>query len=824
MLLALVAFAGAAQAAAPRYELANGCYALRSLSQGKLVVKQAGGSYRASATAPGAAEGFRMKATKLGSYLLFGRDEDFLSAMPGALPGSENAVGAADDASPSADWRVTQAGAGAFRLVLPSEDKALVAAKNGTLETADPAAAGGAGLFAFVPAGGCPAYPEVSVNASGRPLTSSPRYVESRGTIDLHMHMMAFEFLGGRAHCGKPWGSYGAPYALVDCIDHQPNGCAAVLENVLYGNPARCHDPVGWPTFKDWPEPHSLTHESSYYKWLERSWRGGLRIYVNLFVENGALCDLYPLKQNSCNEMDSVRLQRKRIAQLQNYIDAQAGGPGKGFFRIVRDPFQARRVINRGKLAVILGIEVSEPFGCTIYNEQPKCTKEDIDKGLAEVHKFGVRQMEVINKFDNAIGGVAGDAGSAGIVVNAGNKKETGRFWDMRTCPGTWGPEDNDNPQITTFPHNVDSLIVEGLKNFLPTGQVPAYPPAPHCNWQGLTELGEYLTRKLMQKKMIVDPDHLSVKARSQLLAFAEAQDYPGLVSSHSWSTPDAYRRILRLGGVVTPMGNGTTSFVKAWRKLRKWRNKKYYWGFGYGADMNGFANQADPSPAASKKPVKYPFRALDGHTMMSKNRSGQRIWDINVDGNAHYGLWPDWAESLRMLAGDQIVKDMRRGSESYLEMWERAEGVPRRCRRARMFYTGGGLGSSHLGFSTRQQLFKTGQPLRRFRAWSYCIDGKEKSRRDYAVFTPDEKVGLIASTARRHTARGVGRGDGADKLRGIAHRVADGLFVGPSDRPGARFFYGVDGGKVTFTGVATKSIATNLGKLRSYLGQTGLD
>ena len=26
--------------------------------------------------------------------------------------------------------------------------------------------------------------------------------------------------------------------------------------------------------------------------------------------------------------------------QMQDYIDAQAGGPGKGFYRIVNDPFR----------------------------------------------------------------------------------------------------------------------------------------------------------------------------------------------------------------------------------------------------------------------------------------------------------------------------------------------------------------------------------------------------------------------------------------------------------------------------------------------------
>ncbi len=87
---------------------------------------------------------------------------------------------------------------------------------------------------------------------------------------------------------------------------------------------------------------------------------------MNLLVENKVLCELYPYKQNSCDEMDSVRLQARRMREMENYIDAQAGGPGKGFYRIVTDPFQARRVINEGKLAVIMGIEVSEPFGCQV--------------------------------------------------------------------------------------------------------------------------------------------------------------------------------------------------------------------------------------------------------------------------------------------------------------------------------------------------------------------------------------------------------------------------------------------------------------------------
>ena len=71
-------------------------------------------------------------------------------------------------------------------------------------------------------------------------------------------------------------GLVGVTVALVDCPDHTATGgYGGVLESVLSGEPG--HDPVGWPTFKDWPAPHSLTHEGTYYRWLERAWRGGQR-------------------------------------------------------------------------------------------------------------------------------------------------------------------------------------------------------------------------------------------------------------------------------------------------------------------------------------------------------------------------------------------------------------------------------------------------------------------------------------------------------------------------------------------------------------------
>ena len=63
---------------------------------------------------------------------------------------------------------------------------------------------------------------------------------------------------------------------------------------------------------------------------------------------------------------------------MQDYIDAQYGGPGRGWYRIVTDPFEARKVINQGKLAVVMGMETSVPLGCNLQLGRPTCTEEQM--------------------------------------------------------------------------------------------------------------------------------------------------------------------------------------------------------------------------------------------------------------------------------------------------------------------------------------------------------------------------------------------------------------------------------------------------------------
>ena len=725
---------GRADVPEDRYAMAGGCYTVQDAASGKFVRRSADG-FAVSAGKQAQGEPFHFQATDLGKYLLFGSQEDFVARAGGTpldglgLTGGGDAVAAAAEPGESADWVVRGGSTYTFTLEDGSEPRHLAVGDGGALTLADSPA-----RFRLRLTEGCAAWPEVSTSTKGRTFRGVSGIQEVRGYTDAHTHGMAFEFLGGEAHCGRPWNPYGVELALQDCEDHQQqNGCASPLETALSQEP--CHDPVGWPTFKDWPAPASLTHEGTYWKWMERSWQGGLRLFVNLLVENNQLCQLYPYKRNSCDDMDSIRLQAKQMRAFERYVDAQWGGPGEGWYRIVTNPFQARRVVNAGKLAVVMGIETSIPFKCTIKFDTPQCDEKSIDASLAEVHKMGVRQMELVNKFDNALSGVAGDSGQTGVLVNGANFLETGSFWAMEHCePETEGEHDKEQyaaPEIDR--QQQDALFGAIYQAFGPQRVAPVYDSGPHCNQRGLTDLGKHLIKRMAERGMVFDPDHMSVSGRQSALDLLEELQYPGVISSHSWSTPDAYPRIYRLGGTVVAYAGDSTGFVEKWRRHMTWADPRYYWGFGFGADINGLGAQGGPRGADVPNPVSYPFEALGGVTV-DKQRSGERVYDINADGVSHYGLYPDWIEDLTKVAaakraedGPAIFADMARGTEAYLQMWERAVGVKNdACRDPRTLGPVSAIRDLPQGTSAARVVKKIGQPNSRLDdTFTYCAQAR---------------------------------------------------------------------------------------------------
>ncbi len=53
---------------------------------------------------------------------------------------------------------------------------------------------------------------------------------------------------------------------------------------------------------------------------------------------------------------------------------------------------------------------------------------------------------------------------------------------------------------------------------------------------------------------------------------------------------------------------------------------------------------------------------------------SGNRSFDLNKEGLAHYGLVADHIQDIREQTPDRIYESVMNSAEAYLQMWERAE------------------------------------------------------------------------------------------------------------------------------------------------------
>jgi len=208
--------------AATRYSLVHGCFAISTAGQ-----------QLAAADAP-----FRMQATALGQYLIYGVHGDFLGA--GATPTS----------SPATDtfWQVGGSAPRGFTLT-----------NLGTGQTI---------AVRFTSARGCAVYPEGNVDATGTPFRGASPQSTVQGTIDAHTHVTAFEFLGGDFHCGRPWHPFGIEFALPDCASVQ-KGTNGQTESFLdYGSPIRTTRSAGRPSRtgrhpRTWPRRATTTPGSS---------------------------------------------------------------------------------------------------------------------------------------------------------------------------------------------------------------------------------------------------------------------------------------------------------------------------------------------------------------------------------------------------------------------------------------------------------------------------------------------------------------------------------------------------------------------------------
>jgi microsomal dipeptidase-like Zn-dependent dipeptidase len=711
------------------YAFANGCYAVEGFDPGEdnarfLAPALGGHSFAFSAESADGGSRFFMKASDLGTYLLYDQEGRYLVGEDGLLERHAKLLSdllVIDDAYISgAEWELAPSDRDADRFQLKNRKTGHYLARSGQL-TPYPSNAAVVTLHAQE---GCAEHPELTLDAEG---TVEPRRWEDGavfGIVDTHSHMLTnFAFGGGGVFHGAPFHRLGVEHALPDCspfhgIDGRSDlmgfafnqgtdtlDVAAFLPALLFGDlGAFNHHTAGYPEFTDWPAaPFSSTHQTQYYRWLERAYLGGLRLVVQHATSNSAMCDLItgqgiqPVRY-VCNDMVAVDRQILEAYNLERYIDAQHGGPGRGWFRIVKSPAEARAVIDEGKLAVILGIEVSNLFDCFLvpFKGAPECDEAFLDAQLDRYHELGVRALFPVHKYDNKFS--PGDGHRA--ISEIGNFANTGH-WSSFTldCPegvdsvfdegdvqfgglnqpreDYFAPPPND---MSGFPDKP----VDTMMPFLSELQAPAL-EGDYCQSHGLTPLGEKLLRGMMQRGMIAEIDHLPRWSYVRAFEILNENDYPATATHGT----EYNGRIYENGGVSkSSMGrcadpeNPSAMVSSITSRVARIVAAGGYPAIGFGFDLNGFAGAAGPRfgehascEAEQTDPVTYPFTSFAGDVTFTEPRIGNRIVDFNTEGMTHIGLMPELIEDARRTGvTDKELEPLFRSAEGYLRMWERAE------------------------------------------------------------------------------------------------------------------------------------------------------
>jgi microsomal dipeptidase-like Zn-dependent dipeptidase len=268
-----------------------------------------------------------------------------------------------------------------------------------------------------------------------------------KGFADLHNHQMSYlGFAGG-------WVYPGTDERIESCTGENHGRLWTATQK---GNRFRSKHPDRTEP-RQWTHHMDTTHQQNHMRHLEEAKNRGLKLIVMSAVSNEYIAKgfLHPEVRDPNlprDDMDSVRLQLRAARALT------ARYP---WYRIARDPAEARAIIASGGLAVVLGVEIS--------NFMPKSDGEWRHQ-LEELYDLGVRSVEIAHEADSQF---AGAAAHHGMVM--------------------W---------LAQFINHLSEPSIFRLKN----GE----------NRLGLTGPGRALVRELARRHMLIEIDHLSRKARRE--------------------------------------------------------------------------------------------------------------------------------------------------------------------------------------------------------------------------------------------------------------------------------------------------------------------
>jgi hypothetical protein len=133
--------------------------------------------------------------------------------------------------------------------------------------------------------------------------------------------------------------------------------------------------------------------------------------------------------------------------------------------------------------------------------------------------------------------------------------------------------------------------------------------------------------------------------------------------------TPSDLRRLHALGGFASARPDTAAALARDIEGL----HADGFDAVGLGTDTGGFAALPGRDPGAT---LDYPFRAYhQPGLLLDRERTGERVFDVNRDGVAHYGLMPDLLALMRRQPGGRAASALLfRSAEAYLRTWALAE------------------------------------------------------------------------------------------------------------------------------------------------------
>jgi microsomal dipeptidase-like Zn-dependent dipeptidase len=533
---------------------------------------------------------------------------------------------------------------------------------------------------------GCDARSDTDLAATAGPVQAAQALTPTpvRGLADLHLHMFAEEaFAGGWLHGSAtgtlqscdgglppssharvrqdlrellklcPSGGGGVDLSSIPIIKELFEVGGAAASELLAKSEATDGDTglhlLQREPIREWPRWDSIAHQQSHRDFLQQAFRGGLKLAVISAVSNGFLCSALPAtnRKRACDEMADVELQLKLARDFAR--------SNSSWVEIAEGPAEARRIIEAGKLALVLSIEASKLFGAKDWKSE-----------LARFHALGVRTLQPVHQLDNRFGGAALHQPIfhvAQFLENCHIDTDCGR-----TAGGV------------TLGFDVDS----GCRNV-----------------KGLSAEGRELIKEMMGRGMLIDIAHMSERSVADALTLTQDNGYYPVYISHGHprevmgpdqeknekTTPAWIMRGLRHSGGVfglrtfhdetreydrSEVPNTCHGSSRSFAQALGFAVKGLKVAVALGTDFNGFIQQVRPR-FGDLGACSAGFRA-EGDAQAKAEASapaGRLGTDYDEKGLAHIGLVPDFLRDLEKVGAS--TSSLQDSAEAFLRMWERA-------------------------------------------------------------------------------------------------------------------------------------------------------